>query len=352
MRLGCIPGLCLIAAFGLLLPPHSNAQQKPWPVRAVIVATFEIGADTGDMPGEFQFWVEREHLDEVVDFPGGVHPLRTNADHTILGMVSGTTLLNATASMMALGTDPRFDLTHAYFLINGIAGIDPQFASIGSAVWSDYVLNDVSRELDAREMPQEWPYGIFPTNTISPNPASLGPRTWFDSNLYMTNPKLTAWAYAQTKDLKLGDDPKAAAFRTQFTDFANAQRPPSVLIGATLASNRYWHGKVMTQWARDWVKLYTGGKGTFATTEMEDAGFMAAINRLARMHRVDADRVMVLRAGSNYTEERPGQTAIESVAAPYAGKDMALESAYLCGSTVLHSILAHWDTTYAKIPGE
>ena len=75
----------------------------------------------------------------------------------------------------------------------------------------------------------------------------------------------------------------------------------------------------MTQFARDWVRLYTGGKGTFAMTEMEDAGFMNAIERLGHMHRVDPDRVLVLRTGSNYSEERPGHTAVESVTAPYIG---------------------------------
>jgi len=351
MHSRCVLSL-LLSVVALLSVADCGAQQKPWAVRAVIIATFEIGADTGDVPGEFQFWVEREHLSEVVDFPGGVHPLRTNADHTVLGMVSGTTLVNATASMMALGMDPRFDLTHAYFLINGIAGVDPQVASLGSAVWTDFVVNDVSREIDSREAPAEWPYGIFPVNTQAPNPVSLSGSWWAASNVYPLNAKLTAWAFAQTKDLKLDDDAKAAAFRAGFTGFANAQRPPFVLVGSTLASNRYWHGTVMTEWARDWVRLFTGGKGTFATTEMEDSGFMAAIKRLAAMHRVDADRVMVLRAASNYSEERPGQTAIQSVTTPYAGSRLALESAYLCGSTVLHSILAHWDVTYGTIPGE
>ena len=63
--------LALITA---LLPSASPAQtpQHPWPIRAVIVTTFEIGNDTGDIPGEFQFWVEREHLSETLPFPGGV----------------------------------------------------------------------------------------------------------------------------------------------------------------------------------------------------------------------------------------------------------------------------------------
>lgn len=344
--------LSLLLLSGMSSALHAQTPPKPRPVRAVIVATFEVGADAGDTPGEFQFWVEREHLDEVVDFPGGVHPLRTNKDHTILGMVSGTTLVNAASSMMALGMDPRFDLTHAYFLINGIAGGDPRVVSLGSAAWADYVVNDVVREIDPREAPKEWPYGIFPTGSWAPNPPALKSTTWFSSNLYPLNAKLVAWAFDQTKDLKLADDARAAEFRAAYTGFPSAQKPPFVVIGTSFASDYFWHGAIMTQFARDWVRLQTGGKGTFTMTEMEDSGFMNAIMRLDAMHRVDANRVMVLRTASNFTQQHAGESALESIETPYSGMRMALESAYLCGSTVLHSILAHWDVTYAKIPGE
>ena len=343
--------LSLFVAAAAIAGSSLQAQQKPWPIRAVIVTTFEIGKDTGDAPGEFQFWVEREHLDESLDFPGGVHPIRVNADHTVLGIVSGTTLVNATASIIALGLDPLFDLTHAYILINGIAGIDPQVGSIGSAAWANFVVNDPSRYIDPREAPSDWPYGFFPLGSTRPNPPSLPPTPWARSNLYTLNARLTAWAFAQTKDLNLGDDSVVAAFRAGFKGFPNAQRPPFVLIGDTFASDDYWHGAIMTHFAEDWVRLYTQGKGVFATTEMEDAGFMNAIERLAAMHRVDADRVMVLRTASNYSEQRPGHTAVESVTAPYIGTKLALDSAWLCGSTVLHKILANWNTTYAHIPG-
>ncbi len=327
------------------------AAQKPWPIRAVIVTTFEIGADTGDAPGEFQFWVEREHLDEVVEFPGGVHALRTNKEHTVLGMVSGTTLVNATASMMALGLDPRFDLTRAYFLINGIAGVDPNDASIGSAAWANYVVGDVARMIDPRDAPADWPYGLFPVRAVAPNPATVPPAPWTRSNLYVLNTKLAAWAFAQTKGLTLEDDAKVAAYRASFTGFPNARRPPFVLMGDSFASDYFWHGRVLTQFANDWVSLYTERKGNFVMTEMEDSGFMDAIERLAEMHRVDHERVMVLRTGSNYTMERPGHTAVESLTEPYIGMRVALESAWLCGSTVLHWILSHWDVAAGRIPG-
>ena len=328
-----------------------RAQQKPWPVRVVVVTTFEIGADTGDAPGEFQYWVEREHLNEVLDFPGGVHPLRTNAEHTVLGMVSGTTLVNATASMMALGLDPRFDLTHAYFLINGIAGVDPHDASIGSAAWANYVVNDVAREIDRRDAPPDWPYGLFPNGSTGPRPDKVPTAPWLRSNLYTLNPKLAAWAFQQTRTLHLGDDPAVAKFREGFTGFPNAQKPPFVLMGDDFASDYYWHGATMTQYANDWVSLYSGGKGNFVMTEMEDSGFLEALERLSKMHRVDYDRVMVLRTGSNYSMPRPGHTAVESVTAPYIGTALAANAAWLCGSTVMHALLEQWSTAAETIPG-
>ena len=241
--------LCILAT--LLLCAIARAQDKPWPIRAVIVTTFEVGNDTGDIPGEFQFWVEREHLDRDPRLPRRrprPHhpPLRTNTDHTILGMVCGTTLVNATASMMALGLDPRFDLTHAYILINGIAGVDPNVASIGSAAWAKYVVGDVVREIDPREAPKRLALRLLPHPAPRAQPATLTDApTWHRSNLYTLNPKLVAWAFAQTKDLKLGDDPKVADFRAAFTGFPNAQRPPFVLIGDTFASDYYWHGAIM-----------------------------------------------------------------------------------------------------------
>jgi purine nucleoside permease len=357
MRPRLLSASLLALLFTLLCTTTLRAQQKPWPIRAVIVVTFEVGRDTGDIPGEYQFWVEREHLDEILPFPGGPqlppgqNPLRTNKDHTVIGMLSGTTLTNATASMMALGLDPRFDLTHAYFLINGIAGVDPNVASIGSAAWAHYVVGDVVRMIDPREAPKTWPYGLFPTGAHEPNPSTTDAPTWHRSNLFTLNPALVDWAYAQTKDLKLIDDPKVTEFRATFTGFPNAQRPPFVLLGDTFASDYYWHGAIMNKFAEDWVRLWTNGKGTFAMTEMEDSGFMTAIERLNAMHRVDHDRVMVLRTGSNFSMQRPGHEPVESLTAPYIGGKVALEAAWLCGSTVLHKLLADWPTTYGHIPG-
>src|SRR5580704_9112988 len=79
------------------------------PVRIVVVTMFERGADTGDEPGEFQYWVEREKLDRVYPFPQGYRDLRMNRQG-VLGVVTGVGTAKAAATIMALGLDPRFDL--------------------------------------------------------------------------------------------------------------------------------------------------------------------------------------------------------------------------------------------------
>jgi purine nucleoside permease len=50
-----------------------------------------------------------------------------------LGMVTGMGTASAPAAIMAFGFDERFDLTHSYWLVAGIAGIDPNEGSIGTA---------------------------------------------------------------------------------------------------------------------------------------------------------------------------------------------------------------------------
>ena len=96
------------------------------PVKVVVVSMFERGADTGDQPGEFQYWVERLPLSKTLAFPQGYRPLRYNTARGVLGIVTGEGAERGAASIMALGSDPRFDLSKAYWVVAGIAGVDPR----------------------------------------------------------------------------------------------------------------------------------------------------------------------------------------------------------------------------------
>src|SRR5580698_1254496 len=140
----------------------------PIRVKVVVVTMFERGEDTGDTPGEFQLWVEREHLDQVLPLSAGYHHVRLNKDG-VLGMVTGVGTAKAAASVMALGLDPRFDLSKAYWVVAGIGGGDPADVSLGSAVWADHVIDgDLAFEIDARQIPQNWSTGYVPLRKGTP----------------------------------------------------------------------------------------------------------------------------------------------------------------------------------------
>jgi len=343
--------LCAVLATAVLFPVHlvkADALIRP---KVIVVATFEIGNDTGDKPGEFQFWVEREKLTHTMTVPGVDHVVRYNDEGTF-GVVSGTTVRSG-LQIEALGLDPRFDLSHTYWIVNGIAGANPAVCSIGSAAWAAHVVDcDIAYEIDSREIPAEWPYGIIPIGSKVPNvaPDPAGHFWAPDPMAWTMNPALVQWAYNLTKDVQLVDTPEAQQFRALYTDYPAAQKPPSVLIGDSLCTCRYWHGANMAKWATDWDRIYTNGQGQFAMTAMEDQGIADALTRLDKMKKVDFQRVLFLRTGSNYCQPHPGQTAQDSMTAEYAGMIPALEAAYRTGSVPLHEIEKNWSKYKNETP--
>lgn len=317
----------------------------PLPVKVVIVSLFEIGQDEGDAAGEFQLWKTRRGLTQRIAFPQGYHDLYYNPQTQVLGIVTGVGTARSTAATMALGLDPRFDLARAYWLVAGIAGIDPEDASIGSAAWARYVVDgDLAHEIDAREIPKGWTSGYFPRDTQGPNDTTTKLKP--EGELFEVNPALVGWAYRLTRDMTLPDMPAIRSERMRFAGYPNAQRPPFVLEGEQLSAMTFWHGKLMTDWANGWVERWTGGKGEFVTSAMEDTGVLQAMTYLDRAGRADKDRVLVLRAGSNYTMPPPGVDAASYLLREnegYAGLEAAVESLYLVGSKVVDEWLAHWD---------
>ncbi|WP_064742785.1 purine nucleoside permease [Edaphobacter aggregans] len=349
MRL-CFASLLLFA----VTCTSAQIPQKPIEIKVVVVNMFEVGADTGDVPGEYQYWVEREHLDTVLPFPEGYHDLRMNKDG-VLDVLTGVGTARAAATMMALGRDPRFDLTHAYFVVAGIAGIDPAMGSLGSAVWADYVVDgDLAHEIDAREIPKDWKTGYVPLGKSTPYEQPRAARFGDDGNAYHLNPALVDWAFRLTKDIQLEDTAAIRERRQQFED-ANAKRPPFVLRGGDLSASTFWHGKLLNQWARDWVKYQTDGKSTYAVCGMEDTGTLQSLAWLARAGKVDANRVLVLRTASNYDQQRPGKTAAESLAETkvrqYSAYLPSLDSAYRVGHVVVDQLVANWAETKDRLPG-
>ena len=340
---------CLAVPLFVCLVVPALLRAEPIPIKVVVLAMYEIGESTGDAPGELQFWVERYPGLEPVEFPLGQRELYLNAEGVLVALTGGG-LTHAATTVTALGLDPRFDFRQAYWLVAGIAGVDPADAGLGTAVWARWVVDgDLMKEIDAREIPAGWPYGIIPLGGKEPNVLAGG---WtVDNIVFELDAGLAHWAYAKTRDFPVSDTPALAAFRAQFEGFPNAQLPPRVMLGDSLASSTYWHGELMNHWANDWVRLHTGGAGNFVTTGMEDTGTLTALRRLGETGRVDFDRVLVLRTASNFSRPPPGRDVAWSTSATYPDGGLpALEAAYQVGSRVVDALVAGWDTFATEKP--
>jgi purine nucleoside permease len=339
----------LALVFFLGARPAAAAARAPVAVRMVVVANFENGADMGDKPGEYQFWVEREHLDEVLAVRGASRPVRRNTRG-----LYGLLLQNLEPFLL----DPRFDFSKTYWLFTGISGADPQMASVGSAAWARWVINgDELREIDDREIAADWPYGLFAIGATKPNTLPTDPNSFGSAEsadelgmAYALNRGLAQWAFNMTRNVAIPDTPALAAQREAWKGFPNAQRPPFVLLGETLGSVRYWHGPRRTQWARDWVKLWTHGQGTFVMTNMESQQAARLMDSFRKMGFVDLDRVMVLRTASNPSGPPPGVDPLASIGDEAPGQVAAYEANYRVGAPVVHELLGNWNKYRVQIP--
>ncbi|MCP4282479.1 MAG: purine nucleoside permease, partial [Alteromonas sp.] len=330
----------------------ANDAKPPMKVKVVVESMFEIGNDEGDAPGEFQLWKARQNLTTQYPLPHGFHDIYANPDTGVIGMVTGMGIARASAAIMALGLDPRFDLSQAYWLVAGIAGVDPADNTIGSAIWTDYVVDgDLAHQIDAREIPSQWSTGYFPLFTHAPfeNADAVDVNNSPNGEVYALNLPLAKWAYSLTKDTKLLNNEAMDALRDKYTNSANARALPNVSMGAHLSASTFWHGEKLNAWANDWVAYWTQGKGNFVTSGMEDSATLQSLSYLDNAGLVNKDRLLILRTASNFTMQPPSLSAaenlkLESSGDGYAAMGAAIEAAYNVGSQVTDYIVTHWET--------
>jgi purine nucleoside permease len=167
---------------------------------------------------------------------------------------------------------------------------------------------------------------------------------------YPLNESLANWAFAMTKNVVIPDSPELQKQRSAWKAFPNAQRPPFVLMGETLGSVRYWHGPMRTQWARDWVKLWTGHAGVFAMTNMESQAAARTMKTFSSLHFIDRDRVLVLRTASNPSMPPPGLDPLKTIGDEAPGQVAAYEANYRVGAPVVHELLGNWAKYESNTP--
>lgn len=310
--------------------------------KVLTITMFQTGDPLGDGSGETSVWVTKDRLDQPVAVPGSYSPLYCNASFDHCAVTTGVMAANAAATIMAVGLDPRVDLSRSYLMVAGIGGGPPDKVTIGAAVWADWIVSgDLVTEIDAREMPEDWQYPK----------ASLGcAQQWCPdgfrtgTEVFQLDPVMTEWAYQLSRDVELADDPKAREAMQAYPE-AVAQGAPFVTTGTILGINDFTYGALISDWSTWWVSQWTGGKSAYTIAADEEGGIFTALQRLADAGLIDMRRVMALRVASDIDQQHPGQTAGEALEASLAGTFgfVGLENIYRVGSAVVTEIIGNWD---------
>ena len=311
-----------------------NGNGHGQPVKVMIISMFGP---------EGQVWLDKLGPWKAIHVPGlsPDYPVVNCNRQEVCVMTTGMGHANAAASLMALTFSDKFDLRRTYFMIAGIAGIDPTQGTIGSAAWAKYLVDfGIQWELDSREKPDSWPSGFLGINTKSPTEK---PPFDYKTEVFRLNPDLADAAYALSKNVTLSDSPEAQAARAKFS-YAPANRPPKVIQCDTLAGDTWWSGKYIGERARDWTNLVTDGHGVYCTTQQEDNATYEALSRAASVHRVDLNRVAAVRSGSDFDRPYDGQSASDNLLnyAAQGGFAPAIDNLYRAGNPLVQEIATHW----------
>lgn len=310
------------------------AAVAPKAVKVMIVSMFAPEGKT---------WLDHFGPTQDITVPGlspdypQVHCTRDDVCLVTTGM--GHT--NAAATMAALVYSGKFDLRKTYFLVAGIAGIDPAQGTLGSVAWARYLVDfGMQWEIDAREIPAGWKSGFLGINTKNENEK---PVLEYRTELFQLNEALLQKAFALSRNAALTDSPAAQTYRAKY-NYAPANQPPSVIQCDTLAGDTWFSGNIIGQRARDWTKQLTDGKGTYCTTQQEDNATFEVIKRAAAAGLADTARVAVLRAGSDFDRPPQGVSSVDNLLnyQDQGAFGPAVDNLYRAGWPVVDAIVKDW----------
>ena len=321
----------------------ATAATAPIAVKVLVINMFQLEAAP---------WLAALHPEREIAVPGlsSDYPLvRCNAD-AVCQMTTGMGHANAAASLMALLYSGLFDLHRTYFLIAGIAGIDPARGSIGSAAWARYVVDvGIAHEIDARDLPRGWRDGYFGILTDSPDKK---PKLEYHTEVFRLDEALLQKALALSHQIALEDSDDVRAYRARYKS-PPANQPPHVTQCDTVSGDTWWAGQRLGEHARRWTALLTDGEGIYCTTQQEDNATLNALTRGSQSGLLDLKRVAVLRSGSDFDRPYAHQNAVDGLRAQLAlpgAIRIASGNLVRAGLPLVDAIAQHWDQWQGGVP--
>lgn len=260
------------------------------------------------------------------------------------------TEINAASSVANLVASPKFDFTTTYFMVAGIAGINPEVATLASVTFARYAVQvALQYEFDTRELPSNFTTGYIPFGSFAPNQY---PTILYGTEVFEVNVALRDLAIGFAKTATLNDSADAIAYRANYAKasiYTAGAAPPSVVACDVATSDVYYSGRLLSEAFGNFTTLMTNGSGVYCSTAQEDNATLEVLVRAAKAGLVDFARAIVMRTASDFDRQYPGEEATTNLFwANQGGFEPSLQNIYLAGVKVVQGILEHWDSTFAK----
>ncbi|KAF3764758.1 hypothetical protein M406DRAFT_81119 [Cryphonectria parasitica EP155] len=271
------------------------------------------------------------------------------ADYEICQVTTGESEINAATTVTSVVLSGKFDLTSTYFMIAGIAGVSPQWSTLGGVALSRYAVQvALQYEFDAREMPENFTTGYFGFDTYLPN---TFPGEWYGSEVFELNEDLRQIAYEYASEANLTDNTIAAAYRERYAasteNYTAGASPPSVVLCDTATSDVYYSGNLLSGAFDNTTTLWTNGSGNYCMTAQEDNATLEVMVRMAIEGLVDFTRIILMRTGSDFDRPPPGVSAYDHLLImDQNGFEIAIENIYNAGVEIVKGILDDWNCTF------
>ena len=336
-------GLLLLMSLLIATLARTTIAAEPLAVKVLVINMFQFEAAP---------WLKALKITREIAVPGlsSDYPLVRCTAEAVCQMTTGMGHSNAAASMMAVAYSGLFDLHETYFVVAGIAGIDPALGTIGSAAWARFAVDmGIAHEVDARDLPKGWRDGYFGILTSSPDQK---PRFDYRTEIFRLNEPLLQKALALSKGASLEDSDDVRAYRRHYAS-APANQPPQVIQCDTVTADTWWAGPHLGEHARHWVRLLTDKEGTYCTTQQEDNATMNALTRASQSGLVDLKRVAILRTASDFDRPYPGQSTVETLRTQgkLAGAiRISTDNLVQAGMPLVQAIVSHWPQWQDGIP--
>ncbi|KAL1879193.1 hypothetical protein Daus18300_001772 [Diaporthe australafricana] len=270
-------------------------------------------------------------------------------DLQICQVTTGESEINAATTITSVILSNKFDLTSTYFMIGGIAGVSPEWSTLGGVALSRYAVQvALQYEFDAREMPENYTTGYVGYGTKMPD---VLPETWYGTEVFEVNDDLRQVAYKLASKANLSDNAIAAEYRERYAAAGEVQvaatLPPSVVLCDGATSDVYYSGALLAEAFDNTTTLWTNGSGNYCMTAQEDSATLEVMLRMAIEGLVDFARIIVMRTGSDFDRPPPGVSAYDHLLVnDQNGFEIAVENIYYAGVEIAKGVLSDWNCTF------